>query len=129
MKIEGLKLLIAAGNPIISISTPDEPRAVRAVHDVAQAIGLPVSVWSLTEGLQASGIDQVLVEAGKPAAALELRQRLGPAGNLLVQRPRTACERAADSALPPRSLFLAGLAPWTLILLDAVRRRRWRCER
>ena len=70
MKLEDLKLLIAAGNPIISISTPDEPRAVRAVHEVAQSIGLPVLVWSLTEGLQASGIDQVLVEAGKPAAAL-----------------------------------------------------------
>ena len=71
MKLEDLKLLIAAGNPIISISTPDEPRAVRAVHEVAQAIGLPVSVWSLTEGLQACGIDQVLVEPGKPAAALK----------------------------------------------------------
>ena len=70
MKIEGLKRLIAAGNPIISIATSDEPRAVGAVHDVAQAMGLPVSVWSLTEGVQASGIDQMLVEPGKPAAAL-----------------------------------------------------------
>ena len=37
MKSDSLKLLIQAGNPIISMETPDEPRAVRLVREVAQA--------------------------------------------------------------------------------------------
>ena len=110
MKLENLKLLIAAGNPIISISTPDEPRAVRVVHEVAQAIGLPVLVWSLTEGLRACGLDQVLVEAGKPAAALSyVKDSAQPAIYLFKDLGQHAKEPQI-LPLPPRSLFLARLA-------------------
>ncbi len=119
MKLENLKLLIAAGNPIISISTPDEPRAVRAVHDVAQAIGLPVSVWSLTEGMQASGIDQVLVEAGKPAAALRyVKDSAHPSIYLFKDLGQHAKEPQILRYL--RDLYFSPVSrPWTIILLDA----------
>ena len=39
MKSAALKLLIQAGNPIISMETPDEPRAVAMVREVAQRHG------------------------------------------------------------------------------------------
>ena len=52
MKSEGLKLLIQAGNPIISMETPDEPRAAHLVHEVAEAMSLPLVEWSVTEGLR-----------------------------------------------------------------------------
>ncbi len=120
MKLEGLKLLIAAGNPIICITTPDEPRGVRAVHDVAQAMGLPLSVWSLTEGLQACGIDQVLVEAGKPAAALKyVKDSAHPAIYLFKDLGQHAKEAQILRYL--RDLYFSPVSrPWTLILLDAV---------
>ena len=51
MKAENLKLLIQAGNPIISMETPDESRAIRLVREVAQASKLPLMEWSVTEGL------------------------------------------------------------------------------
>ena len=120
MKLEDLKLLIAAGNPIISITTPDEPRAVHAVQEVAQATGLPVSVWSLTEGLQACGIDQVLVEAGKPAAALKyVKDAPHPAIYLFKDLGQHAREPQILRYL--RDLYFSPVSRlWTLILLDAI---------
>jgi AAA+ superfamily predicted ATPase len=119
MKLENLKLLIAAGNPIISISTPDEPRAVRTVHEVARAVGLPVSVWSLTEGLQPSGVEQVLVEAGKPAAALKyVKDSSQPAIYLFKDLGQHAKEPQILRYL--RDLYFSPVSrPWTVILLDA----------
>ena len=38
MKMDSLRLLIQAGNPIISMQTPDEPRAVELVREVAGRI-------------------------------------------------------------------------------------------
>jgi hypothetical protein len=46
-----LKLLIEAGNPIVSIETPDEPRAMALVSRVAEGLCLPIYLWSITEGL------------------------------------------------------------------------------
>ena len=72
MRPVNLKLLIQAGNPIISMETPDEPRAVHMVREVAQELGRPLSEWSVTEGLlfTSPAESQVLVEPGKAAAAL-----------------------------------------------------------
>ncbi|MGA2253175.1 MAG: AAA family ATPase [Thermoguttaceae bacterium] len=119
MKTEGLKRLIAAGNPIISISTSDEPRAMWAVHEVAQAMGLPVSVWSLTEGLQASGIDQVLAEVGKPAVALRyVKDSAHPAIYLFKDLGQHAKDPQILRYL--RDLYFSPVSrPWTVILLDA----------
>jgi MoxR-like ATPase len=119
MKLENLKLLIAAGNPIISISTPDEPRAVWIVHEVARAVGLPVSAWSLTEGLQPCGVEQVLVEAGKPAAALKyVKDSSQPAIYLFKDLGQHAKDPQILRYL--RDLYFSPVSrPWTLILLDA----------
>ena len=51
MRAEDLKRLIAAGNPIISLETPDEPRATRVVRAVAQEMALPLAEWSINSGL------------------------------------------------------------------------------
>jgi AAA+ superfamily predicted ATPase len=119
MKLDGLKLLIAAGNPIISISSSDEPRAIRAVQEVAQSIGLPVSVWSLTEGLQACGIDQVLVEAGKPAAALRyVKDSAHSAIYVFKDLGQHAKEPQVLRYL--RDLYFSPVSrPWTVLLLDS----------
>ena len=120
MKHENLKLLITAGNPIISISTPDEPRAVHTVHEVAQSIGVPVSVWSLTEGLQPCGVEQVLVEAGKPAAALKyVKDSDHPAIYLFKDLGQHAKDPQILRYL--RDLYFSPVSrPWTLILLDPI---------
>ena len=119
MKLENLKLLIAAGNPIISISTPDESRAVRTVHEVAKAAGLPVSIWSLTDGLRACGTNQVLVEAGKPAAALNyVKDSAHPSIYLFKDLGQHAKEPQIVRLL--RDLYFSPVSrPWTLILLDS----------
>ena len=52
VKIDNFKLLIEAGNPIISMETPDETRAIRLVREVAEANRLPLVQWSVTDGLQ-----------------------------------------------------------------------------
>ena len=48
---EKLKLMIQAGNPLISIETSDEQRALELVQKVSELITRPVFHWSLTEGL------------------------------------------------------------------------------
>src|SRR5208283_2967045 len=120
MKTEDLKRLIAAGNPIISISSSDEMRAVRVVRDVAQSMGMPVSVWSLTEGLQACGIDRAVVEPGKPAAALHyVKESAHPAIYLFKDLGQNAKEPQILRYL--RDLYFSPVSrPWTVILLDAI---------
>lgn len=71
MKCDNLTLLIRAGNPIISMETADEPRAVRIVREMSQQLGLRLYEWSVTEGLHLSNTQQSLVEPGKAAAALQ----------------------------------------------------------
>ncbi len=48
---EKLKLMIQAGNPLISIETSDEQRALELVQKVSELVTRPVFHWSLTEGL------------------------------------------------------------------------------
>jgi hypothetical protein len=72
MTLENLKLLMRAGNPLIALETPDEPRALRTVREAAQELGWPLTEWSVTEGLAPSppAAEQTLVEPGKVLAAL-----------------------------------------------------------
>jgi AAA+ superfamily predicted ATPase len=72
MKTDNLKLLIQSGNPIISMETPDEPRAIHLVHEVAAAMRLPLLEWSATEGMVQCPPEaaKVLVEPGKLPLAL-----------------------------------------------------------
>ncbi len=68
-----LLLLIQAGNPIISMETPDEPRAVHIITEAAQALGRPIAMWSATEGLVSvsRGESETLVKPGRVAEALQ----------------------------------------------------------
>jgi len=72
MKADTLKLLIQAGNPIISMETPDEPRAIQIVRTMAEAMRLPLLVWSVTKGLVQAPPEaaKTVIEPGKVAAAL-----------------------------------------------------------
>jgi hypothetical protein len=82
MRAESLRLLIQAGNPIIAMETPDEPRAAATVCEVAQQMGLPLSEWSVTEGLRPipPEASKTLVEPGKIVAALRyVRESAYPA--------------------------------------------------
>src|SRR4051812_42176557 len=79
---ETLQLLIQAGNPIISIETTDEPRAVDTVRAVAGVLGQPLFEWSMTNGLQSGGGSEpgrTVVPPGKVSPALlhicEVKQR------------------------------------------------------
>jgi AAA+ superfamily predicted ATPase len=120
MKLDGLKLLIAAGNPIISICSPDESRAARAVHEVANSIGLPVIVWSLTDGLRPCGVDQVMVEAGKAAAALKyVKESAQPAIYVFKDLGQHAKDPQILRYL--RDLYFSHVSrPWTVVLIDNV---------
>ncbi|MGH7200685.1 MAG: AAA family ATPase, partial [Planctomycetaceae bacterium] len=48
---ESLKLLMQSGNPLISIETTDEPRAVELVRELAEKMQRPLFEWSMTAGL------------------------------------------------------------------------------
>ena len=118
MKPDTLKLLIAAGNPIISIATPDETRAVRIVRDAAQQMGLHVSEWSLTDGLLAPGAAQVLADPGKPAAALRfVKDSSNPALFLFKDLGQHAKDPQILRYL--RDLYFSPNSRlWTVILVD-----------
>ena len=70
---EQLKLLIRAGNPLVSIETRDEERAVEIVRKTAESHHLPLMEWSATTGLWQTkpSRQDTKIKAGKPNAALE----------------------------------------------------------
>src|SRR5271166_2115191 len=118
MKADALKLLVAAGNPIISIATPDETRAVRFVRETAQQIGLPVAEWSLTDGLLAPGATQLLADPGRPAAALKyVKDSSHPTIFLFKDLGQHAKDAQIHRYL--RDLYFSPPSrTWTIILVD-----------
>ncbi len=118
MKPDMLKLLIAAGNPIISIATPDETRAIRFIREAAQQIGLSVCQWSLTDGLLAAGGGQVLADPGRPAAALKyVKDSANPAIYLFKDLGQHAKDAQILRYL--RDLYFSPVSrPWTIVLVD-----------
>ena len=112
MKIDNFKLLIEAGNPIISMETPDETRAIRMVREVAEASRLPLVQWSVTDGLRMTPPegDKTLVEPGKLAAALAVVRQSSYPVLYLFKDVGPHCKDRAGGPLAPRPLFLAGLA-------------------
>lgn len=50
-----LELLIRARHPIIGIHGADEARIEAVLRSAARTLGLPLHVWSLTQGLRSSG--------------------------------------------------------------------------
>ena len=122
MSTRELGLLIRAGNPILSIATPDEPRAVDAVCAVAEQMQRPIVEWSVTEGLlrrSGSGCEK-LVEPGKPAAAL-LAVRAATSPAIYVFKDLGAHCKDPQVARHLRDLyFTPDDRRWTLVLVDAV---------
>lgn len=70
-----LKLLIQSGNPLISIPTHDESRAVERMRALAREMSRPLMEWSMTDGLvplDGQGIRRTpVVEGSSAAKALE----------------------------------------------------------
>jgi SpoVK/Ycf46/Vps4 family AAA+-type ATPase len=120
---DGLALLIRAGYPVISIETTDEAGAERLVRDVVERLNLPLSIWSLTEGLRPSfapaGSNPV-VPPGRLAPALaHVGTQSGPAVYLL----RDAGPHTRDPYVfrAFRDLIAAsGKTGATLVLVDAL---------
>ena len=79
---ERLKLLVRSGNPLISIETTDEQRALELIGRVTEQLSRPLHAWSMTRGLRdvRNGIlsDAVLVKPGKALPALEYIQKHDP---------------------------------------------------
>lgn len=70
---ESLELMIRSGNPFISIETMDEPRALKAVEEIAANLKKPLYVWSTTDGLcrsEGGRLKSATVPGGKPDQAL-----------------------------------------------------------
>ena len=122
MRSDVLRQLFQAGNPIIAIETPDEPRAAAAVREIAQQLRLSLLEWSVTDGLVAPppAPSRPLVEPGKVAAALRY---VGQSTNPAIYLFKDVGPHCKDPQVV-RSLrdlyFSANSRPWTLVLIDAV---------
>ncbi len=121
MRSESLKLLIQAGNPIISMETPDEPRAVDLARETAHAMRLPVSEWSVTSGLTPTPPmgAKTLVEPGKAAAALRyVKESAYPAVYVFKDLGPHCKDPQIVRSL--RDLYFSpDTRLWTLVLIDA----------
>lgn len=120
MRSETLKHLIRAGNPIISMETPDEPRAVRMLREASRQLSVPLSEWSVTEGLLASPqtSSRPLVEAGKVIAALRhIKESTYPA--IYVFKDIAPHCKDAQVVRALRDLYFSSDSRlWTIVLLD-----------
>lgn len=122
MKAEQLKTLIQAGNPIVSMETPDEPRAVHMVREVAQMVALPLAEWSITEGLMATppqGI-QTLVEPAKVIAALKHVKESAYPSLYLFKDLAPHCKDPHIARAVRDLYFSPDSRPWTLLLVDSL---------
>ncbi|MGI6419318.1 MAG: AAA family ATPase [Thermoguttaceae bacterium] len=116
-----LELLIRAKNPIVSIETPDERRAVRVVREVVHKMSLPLAEWSVTEGLvQAPPAAQsVLVKAGAVLPALRhLRESSYPIV-YLFKDIGPLCRDAQVARFLRDLYFSEDTRLWTLVLIDS----------
>jgi ATP-dependent 26S proteasome regulatory subunit len=121
MRSDVLKQLLQAGNPIISIETPDESRAADAVREVAEQMAIPLSVWSVTEGLLSlsQAASRPVVEPGKVAPALQyVKQSASPVVYLFKDIGPHCKDPQVVRAL--RDLYFSpDSRSWTLVLIDA----------
>jgi AAA+ superfamily predicted ATPase len=104
------------------METPDEPRAIRMVGEVAQELGLPISEWSVTEGLSSTPPEacKVLVEPGKALAALRyVKESALP--TIYVFKDLSPHCKDPQVVRSLRDLYVSPDSRlWTLILVDAV---------
>jgi SpoVK/Ycf46/Vps4 family AAA+-type ATPase len=121
LRIDDLGLLIQARNPIISVETPDEPRAVRIVRDFSENLKLPFYEWSVIDGLRQtsppSGAKPV-VEPNKIIPALaHLRQATMPA-LYLFKDLGAHCKDAQVVRLLRELYYSPDSRLWSLVMVD-----------
>lgn len=122
MKPEGLKLLIQAGNPIVAIETPDEPRATDLVRATADSLALPLFEWTVTTGLREARPQpgKTVVESAKvPAALAYLKESAYPA-IYLFKDLGAMCKDPHVVRWIRDLYFTPSSRLWTLILVDAM---------
>jgi len=123
MRTEILKQLIQAGNPILSMETPDEPRAAGMIREVAQQLGLPLSEWSVTDGLLPQtplASSKPLVEPGKIVAALRYVKESNFAAIYLFKDLGPHCKDPQVVRAIRDLYFSPESRLWTAIFIDAV---------
>lgn len=84
-----LERMLRAGVRAITIVGDDEERAVVACEDVAGRLGLPVKVWSASEGISGDGTTRSL------AGALDKIHRAREPGMWVLREPGPALDAAA----------------------------------
>ena len=70
-----LELLIRARHPFIAIHGADEVRIEAVLRGAARTLGLPLHVWSLTQGLRTSGALSPSTRGGTLEEALDIAKR------------------------------------------------------
>ena len=123
MRTAILKQLIQAGNPILSMETPDEPRAAGMVREVAQQLGLPLSEWSVTDGLLPQtplASSKPLVEPGKVVAALRYIKESNFSAIYLFKDLGPHCKDPQVVRAIRDLYFSPDSRLWTVIFIDAV---------
>jgi MoxR-like ATPase len=121
LQSDTLSLLIQARNPIISLQTPDEPRAVRIVRDLAEKMKIPLFEWSIIDGLRQitpmKG-DKAVADSTKILGALNyLKQATIPA-MYLFKDLGTHCKDAQVMRLLRELYYTPDNRLWTLIMVD-----------
>ncbi len=122
MTSDNLKLLIQAGNPIISMETPDEPRALALVRQVAEAMKLPLIHWSVTRGLCTTAPEGIktLVKPDKVVAALDYVRETSYPAIFLFKDLGPHCKDPSVVRSLRDLYFSPDTRWWTLVLTDAV---------
>jgi len=121
MTPESLRVLVQAGNPIISMETPDEPRAIRMVREVANAAKLPLIEWSVTGGLCSTAPEGIrtIVKPGKVEPALAYVRETTYPVIFLFKDVSPHCKDPQVVRSIRDLYFSPDTRLWTLVLVDA----------
>jgi len=121
MNADALKLLVQAGNPIISMQTPDEPRAVQMVRAVAEASNLPLIEWSVTKGLVTGALEgaKTLVKPGPVSPALAHVAGSSQPAIFLFKDLGLHCKDPSVVRSIRDLYFSPDSRLWTIVLVDA----------
>src|SRR5215469_13777317 len=84
--LERLRILINSNTSVVVMETVEEVRALKMVCSVCSEMNLPVFEWSIADGLTRCGSKSpITMQAGRPASAQELGQRMSQATTLAAQ--------------------------------------------
>ena len=119
---EKLKLLILSGNPLISIETADESRAMQLVRAVAGDIPRPMLEWSMTTGLRRLGEPRVanLAEPGDAGGALTYIAKNTERAVYVLRDLGPHCKDAMVHRIVRDLVELLPRKQGTIVLIDAL---------